>query len=231
MLKTIKRDTFLDWNSNVTAESDGQRSIYTQPPSASNNGSNEPFTAPNIFEVGGWWGLSLAKMLSSLFRVTNAKINEPNRLLVLDALRQGKDIPRLMADITDSVTNLIRLGPNRTDIHGTADYPEVFVVVRWQWCILPGALVVLSVVFFSLIVWDNRARNDSRAPLWKSNILPFLFYGLEGWTREEMRVSENSTAMEKTAKGMMAKMKRNDDEEMKFMRGRCFAERWKPGSS
>ncbi|KAF9638076.1 hypothetical protein BFW01_g8973 [Lasiodiplodia theobromae] len=157
-------------------------------------------------------------MLESLFKVNNAKIHEPNRLMVLDAVREGKDIPRVMADITDSITNLIRLGPNRTDIHGTADYPEVFVVVRWQWCILPGALVVLSAVFFALIVWDNRARNVSRAPLWKSNVLPFLFFGLEGWTGEEMRVSENSTAMGKTAQGMTARMGRNGDGDRRFMR-------------
>lgn len=98
MLQTIKTDTFLDWDSNVTAESDGQMSIYMQPPSAPNNGSNDPFTAASKFQVGGWWGLSLAKMLVSLFKATYEKFHEPNRLMVLDAVREGKDIPRVMAD-------------------------------------------------------------------------------------------------------------------------------------
>lgn len=215
MLKSIKKDILLNWDRNASRE-DAGNNIYSQPPSDSNNGSNEQSIVPSVFKTSGWWGPDLAEELSSLFDDNNS--NDANRLLISNAVHQDKNITRLMADIADSVTNFIRTGPNQTKIYGTAYYPEVFVVVRWQWCILPGALIVLSAVFFSLTVWDSRVRYGSRPPLWKSNLLPFLFYDLEGWTREEMRVPEDSAALKEAAERMMAKMETNEEGDRRFVR-------------
>lgn len=136
--------------------------------------------------------------------------------MILEALNHRKNISEVMSSITDMMTYHIRTGPNSTFIHGTASYPEIYVVVRWRWFVLPGLLVLLTVIFFALTVWDSSAKKGG-PPLWKSSVLPFLFHGLDGWSEEELKVSSRE-GIDVVAEKMKARILRNDEGVRKFVR-------------
>lgn len=141
----------------------------------------------------------------------------PLGYIMKQSLYNGNNVSQTMSNIADMVTIHIRTGHNITNIYGAASYPEIYVVVRWRWFILPGLLVLLTVVFFALTAWDSRSKNGG-TPLWKSNVLPYLFHGLDGWTEEELSVSSSREGMEVVAEKMFARIMKNDEGVRKFVR-------------
>ena len=96
-------------------------------------------------------------------------------------LYQSSDIPALIQNLADSMTNMVRSSPTSTSFAGRAYRTETFINVRWRWMTLP-ALVVLSASFLLVaMVLQNR---KAKAPIWKSSILPLLFHGLADRTTD-----------------------------------------------
>lgn len=81
---------------------------------------------------------------------------------------------------------------------------ESYVRVRWPWMILPGALVVFTLVFFVATVFNTRHQF-----IWKSSPLALLFSNLateEAHTREEFEMHPHLSKMEKTSQKIKARL-------------------------
>jgi hypothetical protein len=73
-------------------------------------------------------------------------------------LSQGKTItiPATMANIADSMTNVIRQSPNATTVLGQKQLPEVFIHVTWPWISLPILTVLLTLALLIIYVLTTR---------------------------------------------------------------------------
>ena len=96
------------------------------------------------------------------------------------------DIPRLMDNITDSITVRMRQAvtpesPN-TPAVGVAYEMQTIIEFRYLWLLYPGILLFSTFVLLVAMMWMNHRSN---APLWKSNPNGLLFSGLaeEYWNR------------------------------------------------
>ena len=87
----------------------------------------------------------------------------------------SKGLERVMRDVAASFTKAGLEASNFTADNGTVFVSEVYVSVDWAWLVLPGALVMIGIVFLVLTILANR---QQRLFLWKSSILPVLFHGL-----------------------------------------------------
>lgn len=208
------RETPLGLDSNETISA-MYKSLVHQPSYAFTpvNGDPLPSPLPSAFLVNALSVEFIAKAFLSLFTVPNSTLD--GKLSLYKPISNGKNVSTLLSNVVSSMTNRIRTGPNTTSIQGAAYYPEVFVVVRWQWCILPVVLVVLSLLLFALTVWVSR--RSERLPLWKSSALAFLFHGLEGWPEQELSVLEKSQ-MQSVAGHMKARIAKNDQGDTKFIK-------------
>ncbi|KAK8242124.1 hypothetical protein HDK77DRAFT_274380 [Phyllosticta capitalensis] len=131
----------------------------------------------------------------------------------------GTGVDDTMSRIADIWTlAFLKGGRNSTTLIGEALSPEVFVVVRWAWFVLPAALVLLSAIFLALSVTINSATaGKTPTPLWKTSLVPLLFHGLEGWSRDELRI-ESEADMSVAAHSMKARLQKNEDGDAKFLR-------------
>lgn len=136
------------------------------------------------------------------------------------AILYGDSIQKTMGNITDSITNMIQPDVDEQGEDGTPSrfveahtgVAETYVVMRMRWFAFTGSMVFLSTVFLLTTIFLNRHTNT---PPWKSCSLPFLFHGLEGWNEyndEELR------KMDARAKGMRAKLEKNAEGNIKFMK-------------
>ncbi|KAK8209881.1 hypothetical protein IWZ01DRAFT_542657 [Phyllosticta capitalensis] len=134
------------------------------------------------------------------------------------AMLKRNDIAGTIRNISDAMTRCIQSGRNSEMLTGIALYPEVYVVVRWAWIVLPATLVLLGAIFLALTVMLNSATSGKSAtPLWKSSLVPLLFHGLEGWTQEELR-TEKAAEMLVASESMKARLQKNEDGDAKFLR-------------
>lgn len=62
----------------------------------------------------------------------------------------------------------------------------VRTVFDWQWLLLPIILVAVTAALLILMVIQN-SRNPEQ-PVWKSSLLPFIFYGVRGGSSSEDEV-------------------------------------------
>ncbi|RSM07015.1 hypothetical protein CEP52_005407 [Fusarium oligoseptatum] len=122
------------------------------------------------------------------------------------------DMEELTSNIAETLTNQLRSsnpGDNKDAemVEGTAFISESVIVVRWQWLILPAATTFLMVI---LLVWNILLVKG--APLLKASVLPYLFYPLQGWKEEELRVAGVQTVekLDVLAAKMHGKMEAND---------------------
>jgi hypothetical protein len=79
-----------------------------------------------------------------------------------------------------SVPGGYELEANRTlplgQIQGIAWNTTTCVSMQWQWLLLPILLTVIATVLLLKTIFVNWRHRQTR-PVWKDNILPFLFYG------------------------------------------------------
>ncbi|KAB2572324.1 hypothetical protein DBV05_g9020 [Lasiodiplodia theobromae] len=136
------------------------------------------------------------------------------------ALLYGDSIQETMGSVAESITNMIQPAGDVQAADGTPDrfveaftgVAETYVVMRMRWFAFTGSMVFLSTVFLLITIFVNRHTNT---PPWKSCSLPFLFHGLEGWNEyndEELR------KMDARAEGMRAKLEKNAEGNIKFMK-------------
>lgn len=92
----------------------------------------------------------------------------------------------LFKDVSDSFTNYMRSNPglNATNdpfrmqagVSGTVFRDRTCLVVRWHWLTLPAALVCLTLLFFVVVLFEQRtALHGVRT--WMSSPLPLMLFG------------------------------------------------------
>lgn len=131
----------------------------------------------------------------------------------------------LLEDITNAAGNLIRSG---WDMNGEnkesymvgvlADGNELYYQVKWPWVALPIGEVAAVAFLLALTIWKNRGQ-----PLLKDSVAAYLLYGLQGWSETELDTllpngDESGPALRKVAKGMKARLARDDHGRWRFKR-------------
>jgi hypothetical protein len=96
------------------------------------------------------------------------------------------DLDIMAESIAATITNQIRSrdpgdNANSTTVQGQAFYDELFYYVRWPWITLNLVLVALVAVLLVITIIQTRSE-----PLLKSSLTALLFYGLEGWSEDEI---------------------------------------------
>ena len=103
------------------------------------------------------------------------------------------------------MTNRIREDGNATQVLGTSYREVTYIHVSWSWLILPGVVVLMSVV---LLVASIVLSRGDRQGLWKSATLAPLFTHMRGWEHEGLRVGRWSE-MENQARRMRGRLRRD----------------------
>ncbi|CAN9190439.1 unnamed protein product [Alternaria alternata] len=124
------------------------------------------------------------------------------------------DMSQTFDNIATSMTNRIRENDNATRVFGTSYREETYIRVSWPWLILPGVVVLMSVVL--LVASIVLSRGDKQG-LWKSTTLAPLFTHMRGWEHEGLRVGRWSE-MENQAKGMRGRLQRDGQGGLDFVR-------------
>jgi hypothetical protein len=132
-------------------------------------------TQTNAMWVNGTFASSMKECLEEL--LDSSKVIGREIAWIFWALNAG-NFTLTFEDIASSMTNrLIRQGPNRNWIKGSAKTPSVVVEVHWEWFSLPAALGVLSIAFLSVSIWVS---NRPGRLVWKSSVLATLFHQDDG---------------------------------------------------
>ncbi|EQB55347.1 hypothetical protein CGLO_04732 [Colletotrichum gloeosporioides Cg-14] len=128
-------------------------------------GSNRPdpsLEGGRIVCQGGFWA-------DAFFNSGNATFN---------------DISAAFDNMATALTNRMRakgrefLTEARSFTNGTAVEMSICMRVDWPWLVYPGVLLVLTLVLLAT-TYAQSCRDRGRRPIWKSSILPLLFYGAE----------------------------------------------------
>ncbi|KAF5486767.1 hypothetical protein CGCS363_v013572 [Colletotrichum siamense] len=92
------------------------------------------------------------------------------------------DISTAFDNMATALTNRMRakgrefLTEARSFTNGTAVEMSICMRVDWPWLVYPGVLLVLTSVLLAT-TYAQSCRDRGRHPIWKSSILPLLFYG------------------------------------------------------
>lgn len=145
--------------------------------SAKNGSALERFwNDPKAFWVNAQDKQNIIDALGAMFTTTFESISRPGDDPAR-AMFRAESFPGMMDHVASSMTNSIRTGPNRTEVHGTVEFSEQHIQVHWPWMILPAALVLLSVIFMiTTMVLASR-----RFAGWKSSALPSFYHGFAAW--------------------------------------------------
>ncbi|KAF5506077.1 hypothetical protein CGCS363_v005811 [Colletotrichum siamense] len=109
-----------------------------------------------------WW-------INSVFRKGNASF---------------QSVDEAFHGMATSITNLMRSNGSDWDglpharVTGSSSIPAICVQVYWAWLLYPGSLLVLTTGLFVYTFVESKV-SDPRRPVWKSNILPLIFYGIK----------------------------------------------------
>ncbi|KAI1383618.1 uncharacterized protein F4822DRAFT_421166 [Hypoxylon trugodes] len=134
----------------------------------------------SLFNVQYWSeGMTRGPNQNSSSSTSNSPLITPNIGL---ALSETGDIPDLMRQIADSMTEALRTSVNSTVVTGVGMNTVTYIAITWAWLALPIALVVLTFLMLLLVIFRNGARG---VPIWKSSSLALLFHDLQGWDESE----------------------------------------------
>ncbi|KAK3073299.1 hypothetical protein LTR53_005251 [Teratosphaeriaceae sp. CCFEE 6253] len=104
-----------------------------------------------------------------------------------------------LSHISDNVAaSLTKLGWDMsTDtLTGNITTTEVYVLVRWEWLILPIVLEVAAVAFLLAAAILTGSR---KVKLWKSSVLPYLYHGLEQETLMDRQAASDVHILRESA--------------------------------
>jgi hypothetical protein len=178
-------------------------------------GYEELMGDPKAFWLNGQDNSNVRQAIDAIFTTTFESISragdDPGR-----ALYRTNNFTQSMENLARSLTNRIRMGPNKTDIHGIVQLAEQHIHVHWEWMILPISLVLFSMSFLAVSMTYRTA--GSRG-VWKSSALPSLYHGLPGWEASQV-MSTNLEDMERRAKGMSAILSEDLDGSLKLIRSK-----------
>ncbi|GAB7361293.1 hypothetical protein MBLNU230_g1352t2 [Neophaeotheca triangularis] len=115
--------------------------------------------------------------------------------------REG--LGHVLAGMAASLTRF-GLSANPTEqVQGSAKSTQTFINVNYYWLIYPLALEIGGIILLTVaIVWSSG--NDVR--LWKSSILPFLYFGVDADLLVQRPAPETISAMAWAAKGVHVQM-------------------------
>ncbi|KAK2729537.1 hypothetical protein CKAH01_02511 [Colletotrichum kahawae] len=94
------------------------------------------------------------------------------------------DISTAFDNMATALTNRMRakgrefLTEARSFTNGTSVEMSICMRVDWPWLVYPGVLLVLTSILLG-VTYAQSCRDRGRRPIWKSSILPLLFYGAE----------------------------------------------------
>lgn len=129
----------------------------------------------NVIDMGG-----AGRILSSLFSTSMATqiagVSVDEGFSIARTLYKTSNLSTTFEAIATSMTNRLRSGRNLTEVSGQAWGNETYIEVDWPWIALPSALILLTGV---LLVTSALLNRREKLWLWKSSLLPYLFYGLE----------------------------------------------------
>jgi hypothetical protein len=80
---------------------------------------------------------------------------------------------------------------------GMSQTLEVYIAVRWPWLALSGTLLMLTLLFFALVVAQSA---KGGVAVWKSSPLALLFHGLDEQSVERLRDTKEVAEMERRAR-------------------------------
>lgn len=134
-------------------------------------------------------------------------------------------ISAMMSRMADAITNQLRMNGtdwygNPSNVTGTAFHTVVCTQVQWGWLLFPAGVLLASAVLLVATAWSSssrwaKARNDRGGlqglPVWKSSLLPLLFYGLEDGIRLKGAPVEDKE-MVPLAKDTVARLSFEEDE-------------------
>jgi hypothetical protein len=134
-------------------------------------GSNESFSTT----------VQTLSVLSLVWNESFADESVPGMML-LNMEIQKKTIPQIMDQVALSMTNSIRQNDFSTSTGearafvGTAYAMETYIQPQWLWLLYPLVMVLLSISFCSLTVWQTKVLG---MPSWKSSALAVMFHGIQ----------------------------------------------------
>lgn len=116
----------------------------------------------------------------------------------------GEDIPALFARIATSMTTSLRTEVGIVSVPGQGKIMTRQVDIRWEWLVLPGAVVLLTWIFlFGVVIVNSR----SKATKWKSNALAILAVGSS--VGQKLSGVQDAETLIKTAKEIKVNMIRD----------------------
>lgn len=106
-------------------------------------------------------------------------VNDGNASLDSINARMGS----MKLPILDTITNQLRMNGTswygtRTSVEGTAYQTVVCTQFEWAWLLFPAGIVLAAAVLLAAMAWESHRHHHSRVPVWKTSVLPMLFYGL-----------------------------------------------------
>jgi hypothetical protein len=90
---------------------------------------------------------------------------------------------------------------------GTANELHVYVDIRWEWLIFTGAILVLTICFFVLVVFQS-AKDE--VVVWKESPLALLFHGLQLKEERDQSGPMDLAGMESKAKKVRVRLRNGD---------------------
>lgn len=135
-------------------------------------------------------------------------------------------ISAVMSRMADAITNQLRMNGtdwygNPSNVTGTAFQTVVCTQFQWGWLLFPASVVLASAVLLVATAWRSSSSRWGKVrsnrgglqglPVWKSSILPLLFYGLEDGARLKGAPVEDK-GMVGLAGKMVARLSFEEDE-------------------
>ena len=112
-------------------------------------------------------------------------------------------LPRVMADISKSITNRMRQGPDGTLVRGVASNTDTYIMVQWEWLSLTATLLFLTLVFLIATILDSKR---CHIEVWKDSPFPPFFHGLNRSLLDQYGKVDESLSMDEASKEMQVQL-------------------------
>lgn len=131
---------------------------------------------------------------------------------------QATNLSYVLANVAASLTKLAFDMGNETVV-GENLASEVYVLVDWEWLILPAILEIAGAVFLLLTALVSHRRG---VPLWKTSILALLYHGLEERVLQEVRgdPAKDLAEIEQLSQNTMVKLGVSNEDSRVVLRKR-----------
>ncbi|KAF1952530.1 hypothetical protein CC80DRAFT_479340 [Byssothecium circinans] len=106
-----------------------------------------------------------------------------------------------MEKLATAITNVMRSNPTVDRVIGDAFSMEAYVLVRWEWLILPLSLLLLSLLFLVATM-----KKTSKEGVWKTSAIATLLYGLPDDMQKKITATANEGTPRAKAKELKVKL-------------------------